>query len=198
MHDRHTEVALRLLATAERLDAVTRQTEPERAELFETTEAVSNAEVRHRIVQRKLDEASWPHRRALRRELNACEVGLDSQRSHLGDVAARTSEATQQYKTAWALHQEAIDDAHSLHLATILDGWHLQPPTAAARVDALDTWRSWAAGRPLSNEHLDDAVATLAEWNHADVRLLIAGLAESGIEPPTSWSLEPAGNDLDL
>jgi len=198
LHDRHREVASRLAATTTQLDRVTRETASERAELRAAAEAVSNVEVRHRIVERRLGEVPWRHRRALRRELNICDAELDTARSRLKDVTVRTSDDMQQYGSAWALHNEAVDDEHSLHLAAILDGWQLDPPTAAARVDALDTWRTWAAGRQVTAEHLDDAAAALAEWNHADVRRLVVSLAETGIEIPTARAMEPIGIDLDL
>ena len=59
---------------------------------------------------------------------------------------------------------ETARDALRTH--DILAKWQYFPEhlsAAEARVDALDTWRDWAAGKPVSQDRLVEAVATLHE-----------------------------------
>lgn len=75
------------------------------------------------------------------------------------------------------------------------------------RIDALDTWRDWANGKPIDREHLTAALTTLREHapDGAEGTQLLVGAThrwavEQGIDlhPPQQPAIEPIGITLDL
>ncbi len=84
-------------------------------------------------------------------------------REQLAEVTTQTGPDITRYEHAVAERNAAANAAHGLRTDAILDHWYLDEPTARQRVEALETWRSWADGKTVQPGRLAQAAEILAD-----------------------------------
>ena len=171
-------------------------------------DAVKQAEAAQRAAQQQLDQSGLRGRRHARTEL------ADTNETVAG---ARQLLATAQDKARGphslrAVARDQIENARTeLRTHDMYDKWRYLPEHHQAgreHLDALDTWRDWANGKPIDNDRLVAAVESLHE--HAahqpdDGTQLLADAthrwaAKRGIElrAAPQPAIKPIGIELDL
>jgi hypothetical protein len=126
-------------------------------------DAVKQAEAAQRAAQQRLDQSGLRGRRQARTELAAAGDNVTGTREMLAVARERAREPYAQRNIARTQIETGRD---ALRTYDILAKWQYFPEhlaTAEARVDALDTWRDWAAGKPVIQDRLEEAVTTLHE-----------------------------------
>jgi len=126
-------------------------------------DAVKQAEAAQRAAQQRLDQSGLRGRRQARAELAAANEGVAS----TGELLAFAREQAREPYARRNIVRTQIETARdALRTHDILAKWQYFPEhlsAAEARVDALDTWHDWAAGKPVTQESLEEAVTTLHE-----------------------------------
>ncbi|MGB8857884.1 MAG: AAA family ATPase, partial [Ilumatobacteraceae bacterium] len=126
-------------------------------------DAVKQAAAAQRAAQQRLDQSGLRGRRQARTDLAAANEGVASS----GELLAFAREQAREPFAQRSIARTQIETARdALRTHDILANWQYFPEhlsTAEARVDALDTWHDWAAGKPVTQESLVEAVATLHE-----------------------------------
>ena len=133
------------------------------AELDAAHDAVKQAEAEQRAAQYRLDQSGLRGRRQARTELAAANESVASTGELLAVARERAREPYAQRNIARAQIETARD---ALRTHDILAKWQYFPEhlaTAETRVEALDTWHDWAAGKPVTQDRLEEAVTTLHE-----------------------------------
>jgi len=133
------------------------------AELDAAHDAVKQAEAAQRAAQQRLDQSGLRGRRQARTDLAAANESVASTGELLAFARDRAREPYAQRNIARTQIETARD---ALRTHDILAKWQYFPEhlaAAEARVDALDTWHEWAAGQPVTQETLVEAVTTLHE-----------------------------------
>jgi hypothetical protein len=133
------------------------------AELDEAHDAVKQAEAAQRAAQQRLDQSGLRGRRQARTDLAAANESVASTGELLAVAREQAREPYAQRNFARTPIATARD---ALRTHDILAKWQYFPEhlaVAEARVDALDTWHDWAAGKPVTQDRLDEAVTTLHE-----------------------------------
>ena len=151
------DVAARRIADANTMCA------PFDAAIDTSSDAVKQAEAAQRAAQQRLDQSGLRGRRQARTELAAANQSVAST-SELLAVAREQARETCAQRNIARTQMETARDALRTH--DILANWQYFPEhlsAAEARVDALDTWHDWAAGRSVDQNRLDEAVTTLHE-----------------------------------
>jgi hypothetical protein len=126
-------------------------------------DAVKQAEAAQRAAQQRLDQSGLRGRRQARLELAAANETVTGTREMLAVAREHAREPSAQRNIA-RTQIETARDAMRTH--DLLAKWQYFPEhlsTAEARADALDTWHDWAAGKPVTQESLEEAVTTLHE-----------------------------------
>ncbi len=132
-------------------------------ELDAAHDAVKQAEAAQRAARQRLDQSGLRGRHQPRIELAAANETVVSTRELLAVAREQASEPYVQRKIAQTQVETARD---ALRTHDILAKWQYfaeHVAAAEARVDALDIWRDWAAGRSVDHDRLEEAVATLHE-----------------------------------
>ncbi len=136
---------------------------PFHAELDAAHDAVKQAEAAQRAAQQRLDQSGPRGRRQARSEFAAANESVASTSELLAAAREQAREPYAQRNIA-RTQIETARDALGTH--DILAKWQYFPEhlsAAETRVDALDTWHDWAAGNPVTQEGLVEAVTTLHE-----------------------------------
>ena len=133
------------------------------AELDAARGAVKQAEAAQRAAQQRLDKSGLRGRRQARTELAAAHESVAS----AGELLAVAREQAREPFARRNIARTQIETARdALRTHDVLAKWQYFPEhlsAAEARVDALDTWHDWAAGKPVTQERLAEAVTTLHE-----------------------------------
>ncbi len=163
--DESTAVRERLVrvvdTSARRIADANAMCAPFDAELDAAHDAVKQAEVAQRAAQQRLDQSGLRGRRQARTELAAANESAASTSELLAVARHQAREPYAQRNIARTQIETARD---ALRTHDILAKWQYFPEhlsAAEARVDALDTWHDWAAGKPVTQETLVEAVTTL-------------------------------------
>ena len=128
------------------LDFAIRRVDRARGDLFDATHRVATAPRRHRH-----------HARS---EVAIAERRVEHAEDYLERTRQRTSAAIASYTQAVAERDRLRADLRH-HTANVpLSADQVRRPER--RVDALETWRRWANGQPVTVERLREVVATLA------------------------------------
>ncbi|MEI8240746.1 MAG: hypothetical protein WCI22_15130, partial [Actinomycetota bacterium] len=134
------------------------------AELDAARDAVKQAEAAQRAADQRLDQSGLRGRRQARTDLAEANESVAS----TGELLAFALEQAREPFARRHIARTKIETARdALRTHDILAKWQYFPEhlsAAEARVDALDTWRDWAAGKPVSQDRLVEAVATLHEF----------------------------------
>jgi hypothetical protein len=177
-------------------------TAPARSGLDEAERAARDAELALHASERRLDAAPRLHRRGRRHERDQAADRLTDAREHLAEVAVRTAPDVSRYEQAVTERNAADKAAHGLRIDAILEQWSVDEPTARQRVEALETWRSWADGKPVGTDQLVHTAEVLADLPDSSIagllyRQLKPSLPAKPVEP--AQHLEPSlGIDLDF
>ena len=150
-------------AAARRVAEANTMCAPYDAELDSAKNAVKHAEAAQRAARQRLDQSGLRGRRQARTELAVADEFVASTRE-LHAVAREQAREPYAQRSIARTQIEAARGALSNH--DILANWNYLPEhlaAAEARVDALDTWHDWAAGKPVTQDHLLEAVTTLHE-----------------------------------
>ena len=152
---------LRTDVAAQRIGEANSRCAPFDAKFTAATDAVNRAETAQHAAEARLDQSGFRGRRQPRSELAAADeivagtnALLATARQQSREPNARRAAAREQIESARA----ALSN-HDIHTR-----WQYLPEhlaAAEAHVDALDTWRDWATGKPVTQDHLVEAVATL-------------------------------------
>ena len=133
------------------------------AELDAANDAVKQAEAAQRAAQHRLDQSGLRGRRQARTGLAAANESV----AGTGELLAVAREQAREPYAQRHIARAQIETArNALRTHDILAKWQYFPEhlsTAEARVDALDTWHDWAAGKPVTQDRLAEAVTTLHE-----------------------------------
>jgi hypothetical protein len=151
------DVAARRIADANAMCA------PFDADLDTAHDAAKNAEAAQRAAQQRLDQSGLRGRSQARTELAAAAETVTGTREMLAVAREQAREPFAQRNIARTQIETARD---ALRTHDILAKWQYFPEhlsTAEARVEALDTWHDWAAGKPVTQDRLLEAVTTLHE-----------------------------------
>jgi hypothetical protein len=199
---REAVVEERLAAAKDHLSSIDRDTAPARSGLDEAERAARDAELALHASERRLDAAPRLHRRGRRHERDQAADRLTDAREHLAEVAVRTAPDVSRYEQAVTERNAADKAAHGLRIDAILEQWSVDEPTARQRVEALETWRSWADGKPVGTDQLVHTAEVLADLPDSSIagllcRQLKPSLPAKPVEP--AQHLEPSlGIDLDF
>ncbi len=131
--------------------------------LVAARDAVKQAEAAQRAARQRLDQSGLRGRRQAHTELAAADETVTATREMLAVAREQAREPYAQRNIARTQIETARD---ALRTHDILAKWQYFPAhlaAAEARVEALDTWRDWAAGKPVTQDHLVEAVTTLHE-----------------------------------
>ena len=151
------DVAARRIADANTMCA------PFDAALEASSDAVKQAEAAQQAAQQRLDQSGLLGRRQARTGLAAAIESVASSGELLAVAREQAREPYAQRNIARTQIETARD---ALRTHDILANWQYFPEhlsVAEARVDALDTWHDWAAGKPVTQDRLEEAVTTLHE-----------------------------------
>jgi len=133
------------------------------AALDAARDAAKQAEAARQAAQQRLDQSGLRGRRHARTELAAANESVASTSELLAVAREQAREPNAQRNIARTQIEAAQDTLRSHDMYA---KWHFLPErlsVAGARVDALDTWHDWATGKPVTQESLEEAVATLHE-----------------------------------
>ncbi|MGB8859016.1 MAG: hypothetical protein WCC60_07170, partial [Ilumatobacteraceae bacterium] len=148
-------------AAAKRIAEASTRCAPFDAELNATHDAVKQAEAAQRAALQRLDHSGLRGRRHARAELAAANEIVAGAREMLAVARELAREPYAQRNIA----RDQIEAARGgLRNHDILAKWDYLPEHLSAfeaRVDALDTWHDWAAGKPVSQGRLGEVVNTL-------------------------------------
>jgi len=148
---------------AQRFAAANATCAPHDAQVGEALVAVKHAEVAQRTAQQGLDRAGLIGRRGARAELVAAKEAVRGAR----EVYAAACERARDPDVQRDVVRDQLEVARAaLRNHDIMDKWYYRPErlaAAEATVDALDIWRDWAVGKPVSDGRLSDAVTVLRE-----------------------------------
>ena len=147
-------------AAVQRHDAAREAGRPYDEKLDAATREVTGAGLDERIARQHVDNAGWRTRRQARAELTAATETLIEARAVLAQI---TAEREPFYQATAAAYKELrrLQDSHG---ALIIDSWTAIPErfaNAKERVDALDAWNAWAAGKPITTEQTLDLIDAL-------------------------------------
>jgi len=151
------EVAWRRIAEANTRCA------PFDTELDAAHDAVKHTEAAQRAAQQRLDQSGLRGRRQARTDLATANDAVTGTRRMLAVTREQAREPHAQRNIARAQIETARD---ALRTHDIVATWQYFPEhlsAAEASVDALNTWHDWATGKPVTQETLVEAVATLHE-----------------------------------
>jgi hypothetical protein len=123
----------------------------------------------------RLDSARRRDRRRARAEVDIAERRVGRAAEYLERTRQRTATSISHYDQARRLHDNAAEDLHRHDITARVD--HRRRPVDASqrRVHALETWKRWADGQPLSVERLREVATNLAadrDPSHAQFRAL--------------------------
>lgn len=151
------DIAARRIADANTMCA------PFDAALDVAHDAVKRAEAAQRAAQQRLDQSGPRGRRHARTELAVADETVTGTREMLAVAREQAREPYARRNIARTQIETARD---ALRTHDILAKWQYFPEhlsAADARVDALDTWHDWAAGKPVTQDRLKEAITTLHE-----------------------------------
>ncbi len=171
-------------------------------------DAVKHAETERRVAEHKLAESGIRGRRQLRAEHAVAGEGLTVAEEQLIRVKEKAYGPN-------CIRTEARQDLEAarrdLRSHDQIGRWSYLPERLQAiedGIDALDTWRDWANGKPIDGARLVTAVSYLHELSSISyangTRLLAEATyrwaARKGIElqPIRQPAVEPIGIELDL
>ncbi len=131
---------------------------------FETAgDTLKRAEESQRIAERSFDESGLRGRRQARTELASANENVAVAQEQL--VQAKEHSRGPDNVRAAARH-DLQAARHELSSHDMFERWHFLPEHLEAieeRIDALDTWRDWANGKPTDRERLVAALTSLRE-----------------------------------
>ena len=169
---------------------------------------LKRAEETRRCAQRELDESGLRGRRQARTELATANETVAAAQQQLAQAQRHSSAPDQRRAVARHDLQAARRDLSNHDL---FQRWQYLPEHLDAieeHIDALDTWRDWANGKPTDSERLIAAVTSLhhhASHEPADgTQLLVDATlrwaAKQGVElqPPRQPAVEPMRIELDF
>ncbi len=133
------------------------------AELDAAHDAVKQAKVAQRAAQQRLDQSGLRGRRQTRTELAAADETVAETRELLAVAREQSREPYAQRNGARAQIETARDALRTHDILANLQYFPEHLAAAEARGDALDTWRDWAAGKPVTQDRLVETVTTLHE-----------------------------------
>jgi len=149
------------IATAEqRLDKAEEACQPYDAKLSVAKDAVARAEAAERSAKQHLADAGWRTRKHARVDLAAATRTAVDARANLAQIKAER-EPFQQATSAAYKELRRLKDSCG---ARIIDSWTAIPErfaTAQHRIEALDAWKDWAAGKPITAEQTLDLIEAL-------------------------------------
>ena len=148
-------------ATVRRVAEANTTCAPFDAELAAAHNAVKQAETAQRAAQLRVDQSGLRGRRRARTELAAAADTLNCARESRAAAQVRSRESDAQRNVAHVQIESARDAlrSHDMHTKWRYLSEHLS--SAEAHVNALDTWREWAAGGFVDDGRLDATLATL-------------------------------------
>lgn len=150
-------------AAEQRLEEANTLCAPFDADFQKAQRAVKQAETERRVAERKLDESSIRGRRRLRAEHAVAVENLMVAEGQL----TRVKETTTGPNSARADARQSLEAARrDLRSHDQIERWNYLPERLQAtedRIDALDTWRDWAVGKPIVEGTLANAVAVMSE-----------------------------------
>ena len=151
------EVAGQLFATTNATCA------PFDARIEIAADAFKQAAAGQRAAEQRLEKSGLRSRRDARTELAAANQTVAS----TSELFAVSREQSREPHARRNLARKQIETARAdLRNHDIYEKWRYLPEHLAAaekHVDALDTWHDWATGKPVTQEHLLEAVTTLHE-----------------------------------
>ncbi len=170
------------IATAEqRHDKADEAIRPYNKELSVAKNAVAAADAAERSAKQHLADAGWRTRKQARADLAAATEATIQAKTHLADVRAEREPFQQTSSAAYQELRRLKDDVAE----RILDGWTAIPErfaNAQHRIEALDAWKDWAAGKPITVEqtlNLIDALQPAAKDVNRDFHQSLANVVES-------------------
>ena len=178
------------------------------AEFQTAQDAVKRAEADRRVAERKLAESGIRGRRQLRAEHAGAGEGVTVAERRLARVKERAHGPN-------SIRTEARQDLEAarrdLRSNDQIERWSYLPERLQAiedRIDALDTWREWAVGKPIDTERLIAAVTSLQErasHERADGTQLLVDATDRWaakhrveLQPARQPPVERTGIELDL
>jgi conjugative relaxase-like TrwC/TraI family protein len=148
---------------SQRLVAVNARCAPFDAELHATDEAARQAATAQRLAKQHLDQSGLRGRRHARTEL----ADANSDVAHTQEALAAARDEAHEPYTQQAVARDQVKAArNALSTHDTIAKWNYLPEhlsAAEAHIGALDTWRDWATGKPVTQQDLTWAVETLHE-----------------------------------
>ncbi len=133
---------------------------PYNKELSVAKNAVASADAAERSAKQHLADAGWRTRKQARADLAAATETTVEARAHLAEVTAER-EPFQQATSAAYKELRRFKDSCGLR---IIDSWTAIPErfaNAQQRIEALDAWKDWATGKPITSEQTLDLIDAL-------------------------------------
>jgi len=154
---------------------------PYDAKLTVAKNAAARADAAERSAKLHLADAGWRTRKHARADLSVATGTAVEAKAHLAAVTAEREPFQQASSAAYRELRRLKDDVAE----RILDGWTAIPErfaNAQQRIEALDAWKDWAAGKPITVEQtldLIDALQPAAKDVNREFHQSLANVVES-------------------
>jgi len=157
---RRTQRQQAIAVAEERLDRADAAIRPFDAKLSVTNNALARAESAERSAKERLADAGWLGRKQARVDLATATETVNEVRANLAQIAAEREPFQQTASAAYKELRRLQDNVAE----RVIDGWTAIPErfaNARQRIEALDAWKDWAAGKPVTAEQTLDLMDAL-------------------------------------